>query len=124
MIDFKFRPGNYFIGDVTSVLLVKLHFPESKWGEQISIYAHSIDHKIVFEAVDFYGNDYMLYPSSSLETLSMEEVVDMLEGMQLNRDHPEGNMLLTLDGFPEAKSVFYPDLQDYYLEKRTALGLD
>lgn len=124
MIDFKFRPSNYFIGDVTSILLVKLHYPESKWGEQISIYAHSTEHKIAFEAVDFYGNDYILYPSSALEPLSLEEMVDMLEGMQLNQDHFEGNMLLTLDGSPEVKSLYYPELQNYYQEKRTDLGLD
>lgn len=124
MINFKFRPGMYFIGDVTSILLVKLHYPESKWGEQISIYAHSADTKINFEAVDFYGNDYILYPSSSVEPLSLEELIDMLEGMQINRDHPEGNMVMTLDGFPEAKSQFYPQLHDYYQEKRQSLGLD
>lgn len=124
MFDFKFRPSNYFVGDVTSILLVKLHYPESKWGEQISIYAHSMDNKIAFEAVDFYGNDYVLYPSSALEPLSLEELIDLLEGMQLNRDHPEGNMLLTLDGFPEAKSIFYPELHEYYQEKRANLGLD
>jgi hypothetical protein len=54
----------------------------------------------------------------------LEELIDLLEGMQLNRDHPEGNMLLTLDGFPEAKSIFYPELHEYYQEKRTNLGLD
>jgi hypothetical protein len=124
MIDFKFRPGMYFIGDVTSILLVKLHYPESKWGEQISIYAHSADTKINFEAVDFYGNEYILYPSSALEPLSLEELIDMLEGMQINRDHPEGNMVMTLDGFPEAKSHLYPQLHDYYQEKRQSLGLD
>ncbi len=114
----------YFIGDVTSILLVKLHYPESKWGEQISIYAHSVDTKIIFEAVDFYGNEYMLYPSSAVEPLTLEELIDMLEGMQINRAHPEGNMVVTMDGIPEAKSQFYPQLHDYYLERRKSLGLD
>ncbi|HCH42856.1 MAG TPA: UDP-glucuronosyltransferase, partial [Algoriphagus sp.] len=29
MIDFKFQPSTYFSEEVSSVLLVKLHYPES-----------------------------------------------------------------------------------------------
>ena len=124
MIDFKFRPESYFTEETTSVLLVKMNYPESQWGEQISIYAHWLEGKIQFEAVDFYGNEYLLYPSSSYEALTLEDIIFLLEGMQVNSDSMEGNMELILDGIPEVESDFYPELGMYFEEKRKNFGLD
>ena len=124
MIDFKFRPESYFKADNTSVLLVKLSYPESKWGEQLSIYAHWLDLKIQFEAVDFYGNEYLIYPSSVEEELTLEDLIFLLEGIQVNTDQLEGGMELILDGIPIAESSFYPELEKYFEEKRTSFGLD
>ncbi|MBB6326350.1 hypothetical protein FHS59_001978 [Algoriphagus iocasae] len=123
MFDFKFTPESYFENEVTSVLLVKLQYPESQWGEQISIYAHSIEGKIQFEAVDFYGNEFILYPSSSFEPLSFEDLVYMLEGIQVNQDEVEGNVEFTLYGVPAAESSFYPEVEKYFDEKRESAGL-
>ncbi len=123
-MDFLFRPPTYFSEGITSVLLLRLHYPESTWGEQISIYGHAIDQKIQYEAVDFYGNDYLLYPSSSEEPLSLEEVIYLIEGMQLNQDGIEGNMELVLDGFPETESEWYPQLKSYFETKRKQVGID
>jgi len=123
-MDFQFRPPTYFSEGITSVLLVRLHYPESTWGEQISIYGHAMDQKIHFEAVDFYGNDYLLYPSTSEEPLSLEEIIYLIEGMQLNQDRLEGNMELVLDGFPETTSDWYPQLKSYFEEKRKQVGLN
>ncbi|MEN2280606.1 UDP-glucuronosyltransferase [Algoriphagus sp. SE2] len=123
MFDFKFTPETYFKEGVTSVLLVKLQYPESQWGEQISIYAHFIENKIHFEAVDFYGNDFMLYPSSSFEPLNFEDLVYMLEGIQVNQDTNEGNVEITLYGIPQAESNFYPEVEKYFEEKRENAGL-
>ncbi|WP_192347623.1 UDP-glucuronosyltransferase [Algoriphagus sp. Y33] len=124
MIDFKFTPESYFTDETTSVLLVKLNYPESQWGEQISIYAHWLEAKIQFEAVDFYGNEYLLHPSWSYDSLSMEDIIYLLEGMQVNTDAIEGNMELILDGIPEVESDFYPELERYFEEKRKNFGLD
>lgn len=124
MINYKFRPEVYFEGEITTIRLVKLHYPESQWGEQISIFAHWIDRKIQFEAVDFYGNEYLLYPSSVEEPLMLEDLIYLLEGMQVNKDAMEGNMELSLSGIPEAESELYPDLQKYFEEKRRNFGLD
>lgn len=124
MADFKFRPDSYFSEEHNSVLLVKLHYPESTWGEQISIYAHFQEGKITFEAVDFYGNDYLLYPSFSWEPLTLEDVIYLIEGMQLNQDEIDGALPLVLDGIPEVESDFYPQLQGYFSEKRKNFGLD
>lgn len=123
MFDFKFRPETYFKEGTNSVLLVRLHFPESTWGEQISIYAHLLEGKIQFEVVDFYGNDYVLYPGSSWEPLNLEDLIYLIEGMQVNQDLLEGNMPLVLDGIPEAESDFYPELKEFFLEKRKSFGL-
>ncbi|WP_026950740.1 hypothetical protein [Algoriphagus mannitolivorans] len=124
MYDFKFRPESYFSDGVTSILLVRLNFPESQWGEQISIYAHQLDGKIHYEVVDFYGNEYVLYPGSSWEPLSFDELTYLIEGMQVNQDLQEGNMAMVLDGIPEAESPFYPELKKYFEEKRKNFGLD
>ena len=123
-MDFLFRPPTYFSEGITSVLLVRLRYPESTWGEQISIYGHALDEKIHYEAVDFYGNDYLLYPSSSEEPLNLEELIYLIEGMQLNQDGIEGNMELVLDGFPETESAWYPQLKSYFETKRKQVGLD
>jgi len=124
MFDFKFQPETYFVQETNSVLLVRLQYPESTWGEQISIYAHFLDGKISFEVIDFYGNDYLVYPPSSWEPLSFEDLIYLIEGMQVNQDTLEGNIELVLDGIPEAESDFYPDLKKYFAEKRKSLGLD
>lgn len=124
MFDFKFQPENYFKEESNSALLVRLQYPESTWGEQISIYAHFLEGKINFEVIDFYGNDYLVYPSSTWEPLTFEDVIYLIEGMQVNQDSTEGNIVLVLDGIPVAESEFYPELKKYFEEKRKSFGLD
>lgn len=124
MYNFDFRPETYFSEGTTSVLLVKLSFPESQWGEQISIYAHFLDRKIEFEAVDFYGNEFMLYPRTSEEPLTFEDMVYQIETMTVNSDRTAGNADLTLNGVPEAESEFYTELKKYFDEKRGGLDLN
>lgn len=123
MIDFKFIPKDYFEEESNSALLAKLNYPESQWGEQISIYAHLIERMIHFEAVDFYGNEYILYPSKAEEFLSQEDFIYLLEGLQINTDTQVGNMSYILSGIPEVTSSIYPDLSSYFAEKRKSLGL-
>lgn len=124
MFDFKFQPEGYFSQETNSVLLVRLKYPESTWGEQISIYAHFLEGKINFEVIDFYGNDYLIYPSSTWEPLSFEDLIYLIEGMQVNQDLVEGNIPLVLDGIPQGESEFYPELKKYFEEKRKSFGLD
>ncbi|GAA0877536.1 hypothetical protein GCM10009119_05040 [Algoriphagus jejuensis] len=124
MFDFNYQPKSYFNSESTSALLVRLHYPESTWGEQISIYVHLLEGKIQFEVIDFYGNEYLLYPSSTWDPLSFEDMIYLIEGMQVNQDTFEGNIELVLDGIPEAESEFYPQLASYFAEKRKSFGLD
>ncbi len=124
MFDFKYQPEAYFEGDTTSILLAKLYYPESKWGEQISIYAHWVESKIHYDAVDFYGNEYMLYPSSSLDPLTLEDLIYMLEGMRVDNDSAGGQMDLALDGIPQVESNLYPEIENYFKGKRKSFDLD
>lgn len=123
-MDFLYRPESFFSEDITSVLLLRLNYPESTWGEQISIYAHLQTGRIHYEAVDFYGNDYLLYPSSSEEPLTLEDLIYLIEGLQINQDTQDDAMVLVLDGFPEVESSWYPQLKNYFAEKRKQVGLD
>ncbi|MCH6199837.1 UDP-glucuronosyltransferase [Aquiflexum sp. LQ15W] len=124
MVDFRYRPETYFEDELTSVLLIRMDFPESQWGEVISIYANLLDGQVHYEAVDFYGNDINLSPSKSHEPLSTQEVIFMIESMETDWDLAQGNMGLTLLGIPEVESKYYPDLKIYFSEKRKSFGLD
>ena len=124
MVDFRYRPETYFEAELTSVLLIRLDFPESQWGEMISIYANMLEGMIYYEAVDFYGNDIILSPSKSFEPLSTQEVIFMIETMETDWESAQGNMGLTLLGIPEVESKYYPNLKNYFSEKRKGFGLD
>lgn len=123
MIDFNFRPSTYFDGTGPSSLLAKLSYPESQWGEEISIYASTIDGEIFFEVVDFYGNDFKTNPASAREPLNLQEFIYLIETLENNAETEEGNIKLTLRGIPEAESTVYPELKKYFMEKRQTFGI-
>ncbi|PRY89537.1 UDP-glucuronosyltransferase [Mongoliibacter ruber] len=123
MINFDFRPERYFDGTGPNAMLVKLLYPESQWGEEISIYANVMDGTYYFEAVDFYGNEINLNPASSKLPLTLQEIIIMIETMDINPEQAQGNIALTLSGIPEAESSVYPDLEAYFSEKRKTYGL-
>jgi hypothetical protein len=118
MINYDFRPSSYFEGSSPNILLVRLIYPESQWGEEISIYANVMDGEIYYEAVDFYGNDFKLDPEKSKLPLSLQELILMIEKMDVDPEFGQGNVNLTLSGIPEANSLIYPELQEYFSEKR------
>ncbi|MFD2203893.1 UDP-glucuronosyltransferase [Shivajiella indica] len=124
MINYNFRPETYFDGTGSSILLTKLHYPESQWGEEISIYINVIDGKYHYEAIDFYGNDINLSPSKTNDILSLQELIRMIETMEVNAENILGNIELTISGIPEAKSDLYPELEKYFIEKRKSFGLN
>lgn len=123
MINFDYQPPTYFDGTGPSALLVKLTYPESQWGEEISIFANTVDGEILFEAVDFYGNDFKIVPEKYGETLSLQALIMMIETMEVDPDLAQGNVEWTLAGIPEAESMLYPDLKTYFNEKRRSFGL-
>jgi hypothetical protein len=123
MIDFDYRPSTYFDGTGPSALLAKLSFPESQWGEEISIYAAPLDGEIFYEVVDFYGNDFKVTPKKSREPLTLQEFIFLIETLENTADSQEGNIKLTLMGIPEAESLVYPQLSTYFEEKRKTFGM-
>lgn len=123
MINYDFKPYSYFHDPSPNALLVQLNYPESQWGEEISIYANVMDGEIYFEAMDFYGNDLKLKPVKSKETLSLQELILMIETMEPEMGTSHGNLALTLSGIPQAESLMYPELKKYFLDKRKLYGL-
>jgi hypothetical protein len=126
MIDLEFAPDAYFaFGQEPIAPLVHLKYPESTWGDEITIEVYQDPSgSYTFEAVDFYGNNYILNPESSDKPLTIGQVIKMIEGISLDDADQSANMSLTLIGIPEAESVYYPKLATYFNEKRIRLGLD
>lgn len=123
MINYDFKPQGYFDGQSPNTLLVKLIYPESQWGEEISIYVNVMDGEFYYEAVDFYGNDIKLNPEKSTETLSLQKLIRMIETMEPREEFPQGNIAFTLSGIPQAESLMYPELKKYFSDKRKFYGL-
>ena len=123
MIDFDYRPASYFDGTGPSALLAKISYPESQWGEELSIYAAPLDGEIFYEVVDFYGNDFKVKPEKSKEPLSLQEFIFLIETLENTDGSEEGNVKLTLMGIPEAESLVYPELKAYFEEKRKTFGM-
>lgn len=124
MIDYNFAPTTYFDSEATAALLVKLSYPESQWGAEISIYVSQEDGVYYFEAVDFFGNEFYLKPKKSIDPLTLKELIAMVEGLDFNPNYTEGNIELTLMGIPVAESKHYPEIALYFSEKRSNFGLN
>jgi hypothetical protein len=123
MIDFEFAPPNYFDGTGPSALVAKLAYPESQWGDEIGIYATPLDGEIYYEAVDFYGNDYSLTPEKSAKPLTLQEIIFMIETIDVSLVGEQEKIQITLRGIPNVESLVYPQLQEYFTEKRKNFGL-
>jgi len=123
MIDYNFRPETYFDGTGPTILLAKLRSPESQWGEEIFIYSNVIDGKYQYEAVDFYGNEINLSPDNTNRTLCLQELIFMIETMEIKTENVLGRTALTFSGIPEVLSEIYPQLEEYFIEKRKNYGL-
>lgn len=123
MIDFDFRPETYFDGTGPSTLLAKLYYPESTWGDEISLYATSIDGEILYEAIDFYGNDFILHPEKSVRPFSLQELIVLIERLEVQPGDERGHIDQTLLGIPKAKSNIYVSLEAFFEGKRKHFGL-
>lgn len=123
MINFEYRPPSYFDGTGPTSLIAKLFYPESQWGESLNLYATPVDGEIYFEMVDFYGNDYTLTPAKSIIPLSLQEIIFLIETLETADDQAQGNANFTLSGIPEAESWVYPQLKEYFQEKRRNFGM-
>ncbi|MDN3668970.1 UDP-glucuronosyltransferase [Echinicola jeungdonensis] len=123
MIDFNYSPKTYFDGTGPSALIAKLSYPESQWGEEISIYAATLDGEIFYEVVDFYGNEFKTNPEKSSKPLTLQNLIFLIETLEVIDLKNKGDVNLTISGIPEAKSNLYPQLGDYFDEKRKNFGM-
>lgn len=121
-MNFDYQPKTYFNGTGANALLVKLAYPESQWGEEICIFANSLDGFIYYEIVDFYGNEYSIKPSESSQPLKLQELILLIESMEVDKKGEMGAINQTLLGIPVAESTLYPQLKDYFDQKRSHFG--
>ncbi|WP_226389573.1 UDP-glucuronosyltransferase [Penaeicola halotolerans] len=117
-IDFDFKPKTYFETPAPSVVLVRLHYPESQWGDDLTIFAEKLDGEIYYEVVDFYGNTFHTDPVKSKSTLKLSEIIYLIETIEITNKEILGSMDITLMGTPEVESEVYPQLKKYFDEKR------
>lgn len=122
MVDFNFAPDTYFNGTGPSALIVKLTYPESTWGEEISLYATTVDGIIYFEAVDFYGNEFSMNPDHSQKPLTLQELIVLIERLEVQPGTGLGHVDVTLSGIPTATSNLYPQLEAFFAGKRKHFG--
>ncbi|MFO7824709.1 MAG: UDP-glucuronosyltransferase [Cyclobacterium sp.] len=121
-MNFDYKPETYFNGTGANSLLVKLTYPESQWGEEICIFATVLDGDIFFEIIDFYGNEYKTKPAYSSEPLPLQDLILLVESLEVDPESEMGNINQTLLGIPIAESKLYPELKDYFNQKRAHFG--
>ena len=121
-MNFDYQPKTYFNGTGANALIAKLTYPESQWGEEICIFATTIDGLNYYEIVDFYGNEYTIKPDESSKPLQLQELILLIESMEVEKEGEMGAINQTLLGIPVAESTLYPQLKDYFDQKRNHFG--
>ena len=121
-MNFDYQPKTYFNGTGANALIAKLTYPESQWGEEICIFATTIDGLNYYEIVDFYGNEYTIKPDESSKPLQLQELILLIESMEVEKEGEMGAINETLLGIPVAESTLYPQLKDYFDQKRNHFG--
>ncbi|EPR68924.1 hypothetical protein ADICYQ_2011 [Cyclobacterium qasimii M12-11B] len=121
-MNFDYQPKTYFNGTGANALIAKLTYPESQWGEEICIFATTIDGLNLYEIVDFYGNEYSIKPDESRSPLQLQELILLIESMEVEKKGEMGAINQTLLGIPVAESTLYPQLKDYFDQKRNHFG--
>jgi len=121
-MNFDYQPKTYFNGTGANALIAKLTYPESQWGEEICIFATTLDGLNYYEIVDFYGNEYSIKPDESSNPLQLQELILLIESMEVEKKGEMGAINQTLLGIPVAESTLYPQLKHYFDQKRNHFG--
>ena len=138
----KYRPKDYFGGKNKNQDEVEICsiFLNSTQGEIITLNTKKKNNDFIFWIDDEHGNKYNLKRTNSSQTLTMEEIVDLLDTCKMTlfgtkckagiikyfiEDAIETMEMLKDDAmsFVIVKSDFYPDLESYY-EKQKILWCD
>ena len=136
--DLKFRPKDYFGGKNKNQAEVEICsiFLNSSQGEIISLRTMKKNDDFIFWIGDEHSNKYSLKQTNSSQTLTLEEVVDLLNTCRMKlfgtkckpgiiRYHIEvaiESMEMLKDdamNFLTIKSDFYPELEKYYEEQKS-----
>ena len=136
--DLKYRPKDYFGGKNKNQDEVEICsiFLNSAQGEFITLRSKKKNNEFIFWIDDEHGNKFSLKQTSSSQTLTLEEVVDLLDTCKMTlfgtkckpgiiRYHIEvaiESMEMLKDdamNFVAIKSDFYPELEKYYEEQKS-----
>ena len=137
-IDLKYRPKDYFGGKNKNQDEVEICsiFLNSTQGEIITLNTKKKNNDFIFWIDDEHGNKYNLKRTNSSQTLTMEEIVDLLDTCKMTlfgtkckpgiikytlEDSIENMQMLKNEamGFVNVKSDFYPDLEEYYEQQKS-----
>ena len=136
-LDLKYRPKDYFGGKNKNQDEVEICsiFLDSVQGDFISFRTKKKNDNFIFWITDDHGNKYSLKKTSSSQTLTREDVVDLLDKCKMTlfgrkckpgiiryyiEDAIESMQMLKDDAmdFVTVKSDFYLDLEKYYEEQK------
>ena len=136
--DLKYRPKDYFGGKNKNQDEVEICsiFLDSVQGDFISFRTKKKNDNFIFWITDDHDNKYSLKQTSSFQTLTLEDVVDLLDTCKMTlfgtkckpgiiRYHIEvaiESMEMLKDdamNFVAIKSDFYPELEKYYEEQKS-----
>jgi hypothetical protein len=134
----KYRPKDYFGGKNKNQDEVEICsiFLNSTQGEIITLNTKKKNNDFIFWIDDEHGNKYNLKRTNSSQTLTMEEIVDLLDTCKMTlfgtkckpgiikyilEDSIENMQMLKDEamGFVNVKSDFYPDLEEYYEQQKS-----
>jgi hypothetical protein len=125
-VRFAFEGGNYLPKFLNcEVEIARLALESTTWDVK-SIRARPTSRGIAYRVVDEYNSKYSVRPKTSRQPLSMRQLVDLIEGMNVDgissgpaalRAHQTAdneNEIRQLETFVTVSSDFYPSLERWY----------
>jgi len=125
-VRFAFEGGNYLPKFLNcEVEIARLALESTTWDVK-SIRARPTSRGIAYRVVDEYNSKYSFRPKTSRQPLSMGQLVDLIEGLNVDgissspaalRAHQtadNANEIMQLETFVTVSSDFYPSLERWY----------
>jgi TPR repeat protein len=125
-VRFGFEGGNYLPKFLNcEVEIARLALESTTWDVK-SIRARPTSRGIAYRVVDEYDNKYSFRPKTSRQPLSMRQLVDLIEGLNVDgvssspaalrayQTADDANEIRQLETFVTVSSDFYPSLEAWY----------
>jgi TPR repeat protein len=125
-VRFGFEGGNYLPKFLNcEVEIARLALESTTWDVK-SIRARPTSRGIGYRVVDEYDNKYLFRPKTSRQPLSMRQLVDLIEGLNVDgvssspaalrayQTADDANEIRQLETFVTVSSDFYPSLEAWY----------